>query len=120
MNPPPHSQTDIVLSVIGFLPALPTMYFFTGSFLKYELHLLPSADILVPPPIVMIGGLLLAILLNLYPLIRQSAGKPDSVFWWSTALTAVRWNVMTVLLSTLFLSLLFGYVLVENYLEMGR
>ena len=119
-NFPPGRKTDTFLAFVGFLVALPAMYFFTGSFLKYELNLFPNTVILVPPPIVMIGGLLLAILLNVYPIIRHRAGEPNSALMWIPALKAVRWNASMVFLGALFLFLLVGYVLVENILEMNR
>ncbi len=70
-----NHNTDNMLAAIGLLVAVPAIYFFTGSFLKYEMNLLTDVDIYVPSPVVMIGGLLISILLNLYPIfIKKSQG----------------------------------------------
>ena len=66
-----NHNTDNLLAAIGLLAAVPAIYFFTGSFLKYEMSLLADVDIYVPSPAVMVGGLLIPIFLNLYPMRPQ-------------------------------------------------
>ena len=67
VNPLSNRGLDYAMAVLGFFVALPAIYFFIGSFLKYELNLFPNVEIIVPPPWVLIGGLLMAIILNLVP-----------------------------------------------------
>ena len=111
-------NADTLLAVFGFLVALPAMYFFTGSFLKYEMNLLGGVEIFVPPPTVMIGGLLVAITANFYPLFRQKFHKTDRAPIFCQIIQTRPWNVMMFLLGTLFLMLLLGYVLFENLAEL--
>ena len=119
MEPRLNRHNDHILALVGFLVALPAMYFFTGSVLKYELNILANVDILVPPPWVMIGGLLLALILNLYPFIRQLSRRADGAFISYHEIKTVPWNASMCLLASLFLFLLLGYVLVENLMEIG-
>lgn len=120
MKQPSNRNTDNLLAMVGFLIALPGIYFFTGSFMKYELNLLASIDILVPPPAVMIGGLLFAIILNVYPLIRQRATIADRAVTSYQVFKARPWNTIILLLGGLYLTLLLGYVVMENLAEIGR
>lgn len=87
--------------------------------MKYQLHLFSTVDILVPPPAIMIGGLLFAMILNLYPLIHQLDSKSDISNTAYRVIKAKPWNVTIFFVGTLFLILLLGYVIVENYAEMG-
>ena len=70
MNLSSTGRVDATLAFVGLLLALPAIYFFTGSFLKYEMNLLSNIEIIVFSPSVLIGGLLVAIVLNLFSLFR--------------------------------------------------
>ncbi len=109
-------KIDNILAVVGLLVALPGIYFFTGSFLKYEMNLLSRVEIFVPPPAVMIGGFLLAILLNLFSLLRLKSMNARGTS--TTSLVASKfWNVCIISIAVLFLTLILGYVFVENIAE---
>jgi len=103
-----------LVAVAGLLVALPAIYFFTGSFLKYEISLLDNVDILVPPPVVVIGGLLFSIILNLYPIVSVKVRGASTV---SQAIQSRPWNVIILTISILFLAALIGYVSLENLME---
>ena len=109
-------KIDNILAVVGLLVALPGMYFFTGSFLKYEMNLLSRVEIFVPPPAVMIGGLLLAILLNLFSLLRLKSANVRGTLT-TSLVKSKNWNAFIISIAVLFLTLLLGYVLVENLAE---
>ena len=111
-----NRMLDHILAGVGLVVALPAIYFFTGSFLKYELNLLPNFDIFIPPPIVMVGGLLLAIVLNMFPLlwIQPMRGQKSPAM---RLVTLKPWNTAIVGIAGVFLALLLGYVLVENLAE---
>ena len=113
-------STDNILAIVGLLVALPAIYFFTGSFLKYEMNLLTSVDLFVPPPVVMLGGLLFAIILNLYPLVRQRDRNTNSEFTLSRVIKTKLWNIIIFFIGGLFLTLLLGYVVLENLAEMSH
>ena len=109
-------KIDNILAVVGLLVALPGIYFFTGSFLKYEMSLLSRVEIFVPPPVVMIGGFLLAILLNVFSLFRLKSMNVRGKL--TTSLVASKfWNACIIGIAFLFLTLILGYVLVENIAE---
>ena len=116
MNQSSQRSIDDALAFLGLLLALPAIYFFTGSFLKYEMNLLANVEISIPPPRVMIGGLLVAIILNLFSLFRikstSAAGTTIARTLRSRALNAIIAGI-----ALLFLSLLLGYVLLENLAE---
>lgn len=113
MNPSLPHRPDKTLALLGLVLSLPAVYFFTGSFLKYEMNLLPNAEILVPPPVVMIGGLLVAMILNLFSLFRTKVHEASL----TKRLRSKLLNVMVAGLALLFLILLLGYVLAENLTE---
>ena len=109
-------KIDNILAVVGLLVALPGIYFFTGSFLKYEMNLLSRVEIFVPPPAVMIGGFLLAILLNFFSLFCLKSTNVRRAL--TTSLVASKfWNVCIISIAVLFLALILFYVLVENISE---
>jgi hypothetical protein len=107
---------DNIIAVVGLLVALPGIYFFTGSFLKYEMNLLSRVEIFIPPPEVMIGGLLLAILLNFFScLCPRSANVRGTL---TTRLVKPKiWNAFIISIAVVFLILLIGYILIENIAE---
>ena len=108
-----HS-TDNLLAAIGLLVAVPAIYFFTGSFLKYEMNLLTDVDIYVPSPVVMIGGLLISNSLNLYSIaIKRSQGARTV----SNSIKSRPINAVVFFIGVIFLIALLGYVIMENLTE---
>ena len=116
MNHAPNSRWDNILAGVGLTVALPAIYFFTGSFLKYEMNLLTNFEIFVPPPAIMIGGLILAIGINLFPLFRFNSSNARGILF-SNRIKSRPWNALIISISVLILILLFGYVLLENLTE---
>ena len=84
------------------------------------MNLLTSVDLFVPPPVVIIGGLLFAIILNLYPLFRQRDRNTNSEFTLSRVIKTKLWNIIIFFIGGLFLTLLLGYVVLENLVEMSH
>lgn len=113
MNKFPRFRADRALAALGLVAALPAIYFFTGSFLKYELGLLDGVEIFLFHPSVLIGGPLLSVVLNLFSLLfhfgeRGKGGKEQNSH------KAIWANLLSLSLAILFLLLLLGYVVVEN------
>lgn len=75
------------------------------------MNLLTGVDILVPPPVVMIGGLLFSILLNLYPIFIK---KSQGTYTVSPSIKTRPLNVIVLIIGVLFLIALLGYVVIEN------
>ncbi len=108
-----ESTQSKVLALLGFLFAVPAIYFVLGSLLKYQLGLLQNTDIVVIPPAVILGGVLLALLANLPPCLKQLTTQSKSAFF----RIAFSINGIVVLLCTGCLAVLLVYIVSENLLE---
>ena len=108
-------KIDNIFAMVGLLVAIPALYFVSGNILKYELNMLPNVNILPLSPIVLIGGLLIAIMLNFYSVLHQRKSDAFSVY---EIVKTRLWNVIVFAIGAMFLTLLLGYVVVENLLEM--
>ena len=96
-------QIDYSLAVVGLLAALPALYFVSGNILKYELKMLPNVNIVPLPPIVLVGGLLIAIMLNYYSLLHQ---RKSGTFTAYEIIKTRPWNVIVFVIGALLLTLL--------------
>ena len=118
MNLSSTGRVDATLAFVGLLLALPAIYFFTGSFLKYEMNLLSNIEIIVFSPSVLIGGLLVAIVLNLFSLFRLKS-TTSLEFTAAVVIREKALNIAIAGIALLFLALLLGYVFLENLAERG-
>lgn len=114
-------------AMIGFLFALPPLFFVTAAVLKYGLGIGfifdPLASFLADPerlrlfniisPILFLGGLIMAIALNLYPLLHFNRRTEDAVL--TLTLHARTWNMLVVATSTVLLMVLVVYAFLENF-----
>jgi len=117
MTREPLSNTHHVLAWLGLLAALPPFYFITGSILKYELGLLPGVSIYPVPPVILLGGMFLAVVPNVYPALRLRLTQDAGTFALSLAIHVWSWNMVILTLSGLVTAILVGYVIVENLME---
>ena len=117
MESRPAVTSRRVVGWIGLLCSLPAFYFVTGMVLKHELGLVPTAQIYVFSPIVLVGGLALALGLSRPLVLRLKLEKGDRAVTLSATLLRRPWNLLVVGGSGLFLAVLVGYVIVENLLE---
>ena len=117
MNQRSSSPTNLILVGVGLLSLTPALYFVGGSILKYELHLLPNVTIHPIHPIILLGGLILAIALNLYPALQLSVRLTDGTLTFSMSLNTRSWSLPILLVSSVLLIVLVGYVVTENFLE---
>ena len=126
MNIPRLTHTR--LAIIGFILLLAPLYFVAANVMQYQVgvpilygpleYLYSNPRIFdwfnILSPILFLGGLLLAILCNLVPIVRFSIRREaDSIV--STITVDPHWlNLAVIGLSGLLLAILIGYVLVEN------
>ncbi len=65
-------------------------------------------------PIVFLGGLVLALVLNVYALLAVQLRKKNRTLVGTIALTPHTWNIIVILISGAVLTVLLGYAIVEN------
>lgn len=116
---------------LGFLLILPALLFVTAAVLKYGLgwgylfdalgvfYSDPSRRLLfnLISPILFLGGLFLAFLLNAYPILNLDIRRKEGRVVGSFALQLRWWNLAILLVSFGLLAMLIGYALTENFLE---
>ena len=112
-----YSSSHYFLAGIGLLSTCPALYFVTGSILKYELGVLHHVTIHQFHPIILLGGLFIAIALNIYPAFSVGRQRTDGTPTFSINLNLRSWNLIILILSTVLLTILVGYVVTENLLE---
>lgn len=107
------------LALLGLICALPACYFVIGSALKYELGYLAAVQIREFHPIVLVGGLLLSLLLNLWPFL-----SPKTIFSSLEGNAVVRLkgrvaNAALAGVSGICILVMLLYVITENIMERG-
>ena len=114
---------------IGFVLLLPPLFFVSAAVLKYGLGIGSLFDILEPfyanptrlrvfnivSPIVFLSGLFLAIVLNLYPILRPSLRRNNDTTVYTVTIKAKLWNLLVIAMSFLLLAILIGYAFLENF-----
>ena len=84
------------LAVLGLLLAMPALYFVIANVLKYELNVLPGLRVLPIHPAVLVGGLALAAMLNLWPVLNVGAQRTREVLTIIITLRARLWNLVSL------------------------
>jgi hypothetical protein len=105
------------------------LFFVVASLLKYELGIGllfdPLEALLSEPgrryvfnlvsPVVFLGGLILALVLNAYAVLRLNVGSEDGAVVGTVRLEIRFWNIAVAVASLLLLATLLGYFFVENF-----
>ncbi len=113
----------------GLILLLAPLFFVTASLLKYELGIGvlfdPLEAILSEPgrryvfnlvsPVVFLGGLILALVLNAYAVLRLNVGREGGAIVGTVRLEVRLWNILVVAVSLLLLVTLAGYFFAENF-----
>jgi len=107
-------STNSLFALTGLIAALPAIYFVTGSILKYELGLLQSVQIHTFPPAVLLGGGLLALVLNLYTVIGLKLLRTNNACTVNLTVKFKPLNLLVLAVSGLIILTLVSYVIVEN------
>jgi hypothetical protein len=120
---------DRRLAVIGFVLLLAPLYFVSASLLKYGL----GVGLLFDPleaflsvagrrdvfnavsPVVFLGGLGVAIALNIYAVTRFNVSREDGTIVSTVRVRLELWNIAVAAVSVLLLVTLVGYVFLENF-----
>lgn len=121
---------DYKLAGVGFASLLAPLLFVAASLLRYGLgirFLLDPLDktLMSDPerlhvfnlvsPIVFLGGLALALGLNVYAVLRFNVGRENGTLVSTVRVEAKFWNLAVVLLSLTLLGTLVGYFFLENF-----
>jgi hypothetical protein len=129
MNTLSERPADNRLAGIGFVLTLPPLFFVSAAVLKYGLgvgYLFDMLDIFysspdrlrvfnIVSPIVFLGGLLLALVLNLYPILRLNLRRDNDTTISTVTVKAKLWNLIVVAVSFFLLVTLIGYAFLENF-----
>jgi len=101
-------------AALGFVAALPVVYFVTANVLKHELGLLPNIDIPTLHPALLMGGALAAVLVNLWSVVELDVKVGDRRVRLTIDFVLRPWNLAVLALAALFAMTLLAYALVEN------
>ena len=120
---------DRRLAVIGTLLLLAPLYFVSASLLKYGLGIGFLFDPLeaflsvagrrvvfnVVSPFVFLGGLSIALALNIYAIARLNVSREDGMIVSTVRIKLGVWNIAVAAVSVLLLATLVGYAFLENF-----
>lgn len=104
-----------LLAALGLFLAMPAIYFVSANVLKYELNVLPGLHVLRIHTGVLLGGPALAVILNLWPVLRLGIRRTVGVLTIIITLRARPWNLVSLGLATVILGTLLFYGVVENF-----
>jgi len=121
-------KSDTALALIGFVLSAPALFFVSASLLKYGLGVGQLFDLLggilsnperlrtfnLVSPFVFLGGLLAALVLNLYPQVGLQVRREGKRFVLTITAEAKPINLAIIGLCSLLLVTLVGYVALEN------
>jgi hypothetical protein len=116
-------------AVIGFALVLAPLYFVSASLLKYGLGVGFLFDPLeavlsvagrreafnLVSPVVFLGGLGLALALNVHAVMRFDVSREDGAIVGTVRVTPGLWNIAVAVVSILLLATLLGYAFLENF-----
>jgi hypothetical protein len=117
------------LAVLGFVLLLAPLYFVSASLLKYGLGVGFLFDPLeavlsvagrrevfnLVSPVVFLGGLSLAMALNVYAVVRFDINREDGTIVSTVTVTPGLWNIAVAVVSVMLLVTLVGYAFLENF-----
>ena len=117
------------LAVVGFVLLLAPLYFVSASLLKYGMGIGFLFDPLeavltvagrrevfnLVSPVVFLGGLCLALALNVYAVLRFHVSREDGAIVSTVRVTPGLSNIAVAVASVLLLVALVGYVILENF-----
>jgi hypothetical protein len=122
------AKSQILAAIIGLGLSAPALFFVAASLLKSNFgvsqpsnlfeSMLATPDRLrlfnIISPFVFVGGLLVGVIVNLYPQIEMQLRRDDGRLVATITAEAKPINLAVVILGCLLLATLFGYVAVEN------
>ena len=131
---PRTNQREVVmqsrrLAVIGFVLLLAPLYFVSASLMMYGLgvgYLFDPLETVLSvagrrevfnlvSPVVFLGGLCVALALNIYAVMRFDVSREDGTIVSTVRVTPGLWNIVVVAASALLLATLLDYAFLENF-----
>jgi len=106
-----------LLALVGAIAALPAVYFVIGNILTFELGLFPGIQIRAISPATLLGGCLIAALLNVWPVFRSVRADQGLRSWLAEVVQARKSNLVVLGIGTFFLLFLLAYAVVENLVQ---
>ena len=106
-----------ITAVLGVAASLPLVFFVTSNILKYELGIWPGFQISSIHPVILIGGVLVALIMNSWSILAVKVSKSGIRVSINAARTARRWNLFAFILACFFLVIMVLYLFVENVLS---
>ena len=114
MSQRPGEASNGWLAGAGLLMAAPALYFVTANVLKYELGAAPGLEVAPIHPAILIGGLALAMTVNLWPILRVGIRRTEGELTVAVSVRTRPWNLVIVALAAATLGALLAYAVVEN------
>jgi len=106
-----------ITALLGVAATLPLAVFITSNILKYELGVWPGLRIPSIHPSILIGGVLVALIMNTWSILDVKVSKTGSGVRVVAEITAHRWNLIALILAFVFFVTMLLYLLVENVLS---
>ena len=108
------AQICHLLALVGTIAALPAVYFVIGNILTFELGLFPGVEIQPIAPAILLGGCLIAALLNVWPVLGSVRADQGLRSWFAEVVQARKSNLVVLGIGTFFLLFLLTYAVLEN------
>ncbi len=103
-----------IVAIIGVICLSPVLYFVSFNILKYKIGLFPNMEILTFHPAVLLGGGMIAILLNLWSIFDFRVLHQEDKIWLSFGFTNRPLNIIILGTATVLILVLVSYVALEN------
>ena len=105
------------LATIGLISVIPALLLVTSGILQSAFGLTEVSDslLVVDHPVIILGGLMLALALNILPIIKIKWQAEDGSLVGMIRLKGRLFNIMITFLSLFLVSLIFLYLFVENF-----
>ena len=116
MNRPTLTSIHNLTALIGAIAAFPLVMFVAGNVLKYEAGLLPGLEMPELHPVLLIGGIIAAIVVNAWSLCDFSVSRDERRLRIAMEITGHRCNLVVIAIAIFVFALTMIYLVVENIL----
>ena len=105
-----------ITAALGIAATLPLVFFLTANVLKYELGFLPEWQVPLIHPAILIGGVLVAIIVNAWSIFDVGVTRSGRKLNIAIGITANAWNLTALILACVFFAVMIIYLFFENVL----
>ena len=106
-----------ITALLGVAATLPLAVLVTSNMLKYELGVWPGLQIPSIHPVILIGGVLVALMMNTWSILDVKVSKTGRGVRVVAEITAHRWNLIALVFACVFFVMMVLYLFVENVLR---